>query len=273
MGAGIAQVSVQSGFDTLLYDISQEFIDKGLNRIKGFIQRSREKGKISADEEKQILARLNGTLKFEDFQGADLIVEAAPERLDLKRETFKNLDTICGPDTLLASNTSSLSVTAIAAATKNPERVLGMHFFNPPPLMALVEVIQGEQTSTATMEKAIDLVRRMGKTPVRVKDTPGFIVNRVARPFYNESLRILSEGQVSVEVIDRIMKEAGGFRMGPFELMDLIGIDINFAATESLYQSFFHDPRFAPSPIQRQKVQAGQLGRKTGRGFYTYGKK
>ncbi|MCH8054920.1 MAG: 3-hydroxybutyryl-CoA dehydrogenase [Deltaproteobacteria bacterium] len=273
MGAGIAQVSVQSGFDTLLYDISQEFIDKGLNRIKGFVQRSREKGRISVDEERQILARLHGTLRLEEFQGAELVIEAAPERLDLKRETFKNLDAICGPETLLASNTSSLSVTAIAAATNNPERVLGMHFFNPPPLMPLVEVIQGNRTSTATMEKAAALVRRIGKTPVRAKDTPGFIVNRIARPFYNEALRTLGEGQATIEAIDRIMREAGGFRMGPFELMDLIGIDINFAVTESLYLSFFQDPRFGPSPIQRQKVLAGELGRKSGRGFYTYGQK
>lgn len=273
MGAGIAQVSVQSGFDTLLYDISQEFIDKGLNRIKGFVQRSRDKGMISVDEERQILARLRGTLRLEEFQGAELVIEAAPERLDLKRETFKNLDVICGHETILASNTSSLSVTAIAAATNNPERVLGMHFFNPAPLLPLVEVIQGNRTSTATMEKAITLVRRMGKTPVRAKDTPGFIVNRIARPFYNEALRTLGEGQATIEAIDRIMREAGGFRMGPFELMDLIGIDVNFAVTESLYLSFFQDPRFGPSPIQRQKVLAGELGRKSGRGFYTYDQK
>lgn len=273
MGAGIAQVSVQAGFETVVYDVSQEFIDKGLGRIRGFIQRSRERGKLDREEEERILARLSGSLKLEDLSGACLVIEAAPEKIELKREIFQKLDFVCDPESLLATNTSSLSVTAIAAATKRPERVLGTHFFNPPPLMALVEVIQGEQTDPVNIQKAVDIVRRLGKTPVRTKDTPGFIVNRIARPFYNEALRILEEGDVTVENIDRIMKDAGGFRMGPFELMDLIGIDINFTATESLYRAFFHDPRFRPSPIQHRMFLAGQLGRKTGRGFYNYGSK
>lgn len=273
MGAGIAQVSVQAGFETVVYDVSQEFIDKGLGRIRGFIQRSRERGKLDREEEERILARLSGSLKLEDLSGACLVIEAAPEKIELKREIFQKLDFVCDPESLLATNTSSLSVTAIAAATKRPERVLGTHFFNPPPLMALVEVIQGEQTDPVNIQKAVDIVRRLGKTPVRTKDTPGFIVNRIARPFYNEALRILEEGDVTVETIDRIMKDAGGFRMGPFELMDLIGIDINFTATESLYRAFFHDPRFRPSPIQHRMFLAGQLGRKTGRGFYNYGSK
>ena len=273
MGAGIAQVAAQAGIETFLYDISQEFVDKGLGRIRSFLQRSRERGKLKEEEERQILARLKGTLRLEDFKGCALVIEAAPEKLELKRETFQRLDGICGAETLLATNTSSLSVTAIAAATKKPERVLGMHFFNPPPLMALVEVIQGDRTSTASVDQAVSLLRQMGKTPVRAKDTPGFIVNRIARPFYNEALRILGEGNADVAVIDRIMKEAGGFPMGPFELMDLIGNDVNFATTESLYRSFFDDPRFRPSPIQQQMVLAGNLGRKTGRGFYTYGEK
>jgi 3-hydroxybutyryl-CoA dehydrogenase len=272
MGAGIAQVASQAGFQTILYDVSQEFVDKGLGRIRSFLRGSRERGKITVGEEERILSRLSGTLALEDFRECSLVIEAAPEKLELKREIFKKLDAVCGPDTLLASNTSSLSVTAVAATTQAPGRVLGMHFFNPPPLMALVEVIEGDQTSASAMEAATTLVERMGKSPVRVKDTPGFIVNRVARPFYNEALRILGDGDVRVETIDRIMKEAGGFRMGPFELMDLIGIDINFAVTESLYQSYFYDPRFRPSPIHQRMVLAGNLGRKTGRGFYTYGK-
>lgn len=273
MGAGIAQVSAQAGFETLVYDVSQEFIDRGLNRIRGFLQRSREKGKLSAEEEKQILSRLRGSLKLEEFRGSSLVIEAVPEQLELKRQIFKKLDAICGAETLLATNTSSFSVTVIAGATQHPERVLGMHFFNPPVLMALIEVIQGEQTSPGTIQKGLEIARALGKTPVSAKDTPGFIANRIARPFYNEALRILAEGHVDVETIDRIMKEAGGFPMGPFELMDLIGIDVNFAATESLYLSFFHDPRFRPSPIQHRMVMSGNLGRKTGRGFYTYGEK
>jgi 3-hydroxybutyryl-CoA dehydrogenase len=270
MGAGIAQVSAQAGYKTLVYDVSQDFIDRGLGRIRKFLQGSRERGKITGEQEEQILGRLQGSLKLEDLGCSGLVIEAAPENLQIKREVFQKLDTICNSETLLATNTSSLSVTAVATATKSPERVLGMHFFNPPPLMALVEVIQGAQTDPACIEKAVEIVKRLGKTPVCAKDTPGFVVNRIARPFYNEALRLLDEGDASVETIDKIMKEAGNFRMGPFQLMAIIGIDINFTATDSLYQAFFHDPRFRPSPTQRKMFLAGQLGRKTGRGFYNY---
>ncbi len=273
MGAGIAQVAAQAGFETTLYDIKQEFIEAGIGRIKSFLQGSRQRGKISAEEEQAILERLRSTTKLEDVAGHRLVVEAAPEKLELKRDIFKQLDSSCDPETLLATNTSSFSVTAIAAGTNHPERILGLHYFNPPPLMALVEVIQGDRTAPEAIEQATELMRRMGKTPARTKDSPGFIVNRIARPFYNEALRILNDGGASVETIDRVMRTAGNFRMGPFELMDLIGNDINFAATESLYPSFFEDPRFRPSPIQQKMVLGGNLGRKSGRGFYVYGGK
>lgn len=273
MGSGIAQISAQAGFETVVYDVSQEFIDKGLERVRASLQRFAARGKITAEEERRILARLTGVLKLDGLSASALVIEAAPEQLDLKREIFKKLDAICAPETLLATNTSSFSVTAIAGATRLPERVLGMHFFNPPPLMALVEVIRAERTSPAVVERGLALARQLGKTPVTAKDTPGFIVNRIARSFYNEALRILSDDQAEVLTVDRVMKEAGGFPMGPFELMDLIGIDINFAATQSLYEASFHDPRFRPNPIQQRMLLAGNLGRKTGRGFYNYGQK
>ncbi len=270
MGNGIAQVAARAGFDVVLYDISAEVLKGAMARIKADFRRWVEKGKITATEATEALSAIHPRRNFGDMGNADFIIEAAAEDLNVKKEIFKKLDAIVAPEAILTSNTSSLSISAIASMTKTPESVVGMHFFNPPALMKLVEVVRGRQTSDETTKTACDLALRMKKIPVVCKDTPGFIVNRVARPFYGEALRLLAEGVATVEEIDMIVKMEGGFRMGPFELMDLIGIDVNYAVTKSVYEQFFHEPRFRPHPIQRQMVEAGTLGRKTKKGFYTY---
>ncbi len=270
MGSGIAQVAAVSRFDVVLHDVSGEVLKSAMERIKADFQTSVEKGRLSATEATEALSAIHPRKNLGDMGNADFIIEAAVENLDVKKEIFKKLDLIVAPHVILATNTSSLSITAIASLTKTPESVVGMHFFNPPPIMKLVEIVRGKQTSDETVKTSCDLALRMGKTPVVCKDTPGFIVNRVARPFYGEALRLLGEGVATVEDIDRIVKLEGGFKMGPFELMDLIGIDINYAVTQSVYDQFFQEPRFRPHPIQRQMVEAGTLGRKTKKGFYTY---
>ena len=269
MGAGIAQVAAQSGRPVVLYDIKPEFVERGLGTITRGLQGRVDKGRMAAGEMAAILARIQTTTERDALAPAAVVIEAAPESLALKQELFGALDRMCGPDTILSSNTSSLSITALGAATKRPERVAGMHFFNPAPVMALVEVVAGQRTDPAVTAAIADLARAMGKTPVQARDTPGFIVNRVARPFYAEALRMLGENIQPVDAIDRLVKLAG-FRMGPFELMDLIGIDINFAVTESVYAAFFGEPRYRPHPIQRRLVESGMIGRKAGRGFYIY---
>jgi 3-hydroxybutyryl-CoA dehydrogenase len=273
MGGGIAHVAAAAGFPVLLYDISDLILEKGIARLRDILRRSVQKRHMTARELTEILTRIRTTIHLEEFGSAQAIIEAAPELLNLKQDLFKRLDRIAKPQAILASNTSSLSVTAIGRETQHPERLVGMHFFNPPPLMALVEIVQGDLTSKKTVEEAEALARALGKVPVRVKDTPGFMVNRIARPFYNEALRLVSDRVASVEQIDRIVKLEGRFRMGPFELMDLIGIDINLTVTQSLYDSFFQEPKFRPSPLQERMVQSGRLGRKTGKGFYHYEKK
>jgi len=201
-----------------------------------------------------------------------VVIEAAIQQIQAKKEIFKRLESICPPETILATNTSSLSITEIAAATERRDRTIGMHFFNPAHVMRLVEVVRGHETSEKTVQHIIDLAKSWGKTPVTVNDTPGFIVNRIARPFYGEALRILGEGIASLEDIDRIVKSEGGFKMGPFELMDLVGIALNYEVTKSIYEQTFHEPRYRPHPIQKQMVESGLLGRKSGRGFYYYEK-
>jgi len=269
MGSGIAQVAAQSGYDVLMYDIKEDFVQRGMGNIKSALQSRVDKGKMEGAEMQSIVGRIAVTTRRDDAASSHLIIEAAPEDMALKREIFASLSAQCDPDTILASNTSSLSITSIASAASRPERVVGMHFFNPAPVMQLVEIIAANGTSSDVVEEAREVAQRMGKTPVRAADMPGFIVNRVARPFYGEALKILGEGTASVPAIDAAMR-AAGFRMGPFELMDLIGIDINFAVTKSVYEAFFGESRYRPSPIQQRMVEANTLGRKTGQGFYHY---
>jgi len=266
MGAGIAQVAAQAGCDALLHDESGQALARGMERIAAGLRTGR-----GETEGAEALARVHPCPAAGDLAAADVVIEAAFEDLAVKREIFRALESIVRPGTVLATNTSSLSITAIGALTRTPGAVVGMHFFNPAPRMKLVEIVRGGRTSDETLERARALALAMGKTPILCADTPGFIVNRVARPFYGEALRLLGEGAAGVEEIDRIVRLEGGFRMGPFELMDLIGIDVNYAVTKSVYERFFHEPRFRPHPIQERMVEAGTLGRKTGRGFYRHG--
>jgi 3-hydroxybutyryl-CoA dehydrogenase len=269
MGSGIAQLAAQSGYDVLMYDLKDDFVRRGMNNIKSALQSRVDKGKMDPADMSATLARISTTTNRDDAASSDLIIEAAPEDIDLKREIFSSLSAKASPDAILATNTSSLSVTSIASASKNPERVVGMHFFNPAPVMPLVEIISANRTASEVVETVRGIAQQMGKTPVRAADMPGFIVNRVARPFYGEALKILGEGTAPVPTIDAAMR-AAGFRMGPFELMDFIGIDINYAVTCSVYDAFFQEPRYRPSPIQQRMVEANTLGRKTSQGFYHY---
>lgn len=272
MGGGIAIAAALSDHRVLLNDVSKDVIDASLERIKKVLQASVDKGKLSAVAMHSAVSAMEPAVNYEALGSADLVIEAAPESIELKKNLFSELSRICHPDAILATNTSSLSITTISTSAHRPECVVGMHFFNPAHIMKLVEVVMGRFTSDAVVATVMALAEKMGKTPVRVKDTPGFIVNRVARPFYNEALRISEDGVADIPQIDRIMK-AHGFRMGPFELMDLIGNDVNYEVTRSLFEAFHYDPRYRPSHIQRAYVEAGQLGKKSGRGFYDYGDK
>ncbi len=268
MGSGIAQVCAQAGYQTLLYDVSEGATKKAWETITKNLTVGVEKGKISKEQKENALQKISVTHDINSLK-TDVIIEAVVEKLEVKQELFEKLANINDADCIFATNTSSIPITRIAANVPHPERVVGMHFFNPVHIMKLVEVISGEFTNPEIAETIKQLTIELGKIPAMAKDSPGFIVNRVARHFYVESLRVLEENVASFETIDDLM-EASGFKMGPFRLMDLVGNDINFSVTSSLYESFHYDPKFRPSRIQQQKVEAGHLGRKTGRGFYDY---
>ena len=269
MGAGIAQLGCLAGFETFLFDPDPEALERGAERLRADLGRGEERGRWSGAAE--AAARLVAAPALEDLSSCDLVIEAAPEDLAVKRELFARLEAACAPDTVLATNTSSLSVTTIAAGADRPQRVCGMHFFNPPPLMRLVEVVAGEETEPGALARATEAAERMGRTPVRAADGIGFLANRGARPFSLEALRLLGERVAEPDQIDRIVRIGGGYRMGPFELMDLIGIDVNLNVAESFYAQSFGEPRWRPHPLQRRMVDAGRLGRKSGRGWYDYG--
>ena len=268
MGAGIAQVFAQHNFEVLIFDLTENQTQKAIETIEKNLSVAIEKGKLKAEEKVAALAKIKTTSVLADVK-ADLVIEAIVEKLEAKQELFASLAANNSPETILATNTSSISVTRIAKGIQNPGRVLGMHFFNPAHLMKLVEIIAGVETNPETVKTVQELTQAIGKTPALCKDSPGFIVNRVARHYYVESLKILEENAGSVENIDALL-ESAGFKMGPFKLMDTIGNDINFAVTSSLFESFHQDAKFRPSRIQQQKVDAGHLGKKTGKGFYSY---
>ncbi len=270
MGSGIAQVACLGGFETHLHDPVSGALAEGERRLRAALQKGAERGRWSREEADRAAGLLRPAEKLGDLDGCELVIEAAPEDLDVKRELFAQLAEICAPDAVLATNTSSLSVAEIAAGVPGPHRVVGMHFFNPPALMRLVEVVAGPDSSGEALELASGAAERMGRTPVRAADGIGFIANRCARPYSLEALRLLGDGVADAETIDRICRIGGGFRMGPFELTDLVGVDVNLEVAKSFWEQSSHEPRWEPHPIQEQMVSAGRLGRKAGRGYYDY---
>lgn len=270
MGAGIAQLACLGGLETWLHDPVREALAAGEARVADGLAKGAVRGIWTEAEAETAQGQLNLVESVEKLGDCQLVIEAAPEDLGLKRDLFTELAALCGPDAILATNTSSLSVTAIAAGIERPERVCGMHFFNPPALMRLVEIVAGDDTSPETLEAATEVARAMRREPIRAADAIGFVANRCARPFTLEALRLLGERVAPIDQIDRIVRLGGGFRMGPFELMDLVGVDVNFEVAKSFWEQSFHEPRWQPSPIQARTVAAGRHGRKSGRGYYDY---
>jgi 3-hydroxybutyryl-CoA dehydrogenase len=269
MGHGIAQVFAQAGYDVKLNDVSLDFVNRGISRIEGNLRRSVEKGRISDAERKQTLSRITPAGDLSEFRDRDLVVEAALEKIEVKSELFQRLDKICPQDSILASNTSSIPITQLAALVSDSNRVAGMHFFNPVPVMKLVEIVRALQTSDDTVEKIRQVSSTLGKTAVVVKDSPGFISNRILCPMINEAIFSLEEGIATREDIDTVMKLGMSHPMGPLELADFVGLDIVLDVLEVLHREF-QDPKYRASPLLRQMVRAGYLGRKSGRGFYEY---
>lgn len=270
MGSGIAQVAATAGCRVKLFDLNQEALDKAKASLEKILTRLIEKGRIDASEKNRIQAHIQYVTSLKDLADSQLTIEAIIENLDIKKKVFQELEGYVSDTSIIASNTSSLSIASIAASLSKPERCIGIHFFNPAPLMKLVEVIPAVQTSKAVLDTCVVEVTRWKKIVAVAKDTPGFIVNRVARPFYGEALRIYEEGIADYATIDHAIKTLGGFRMGPFELMDFIGNDINYTVTETVFNAFYQDPRYKPSFTQQRYSQAGYLGRKSGRGYYDY---
>ena len=270
MGIGIAQVAAQNWNQVVLVDTNQEVLDKAKAQLEKTLLKLVEKQKISQEDSNKTLSLIEFTSNYEALKSADLVIEAIIENITVKHTVFSQIESIVSPNCILASNTSSLSIASISSVLKNPERMLGIHFFNPAPLMALVEIIPGVRTSNEVTITAKSIIDSWKKKTVLVKDTPGFIVNRVARPFYGEALRIYEEGIADFATIDWAMTHFGGFKMGPFTLMDYIGNDINYTVTETVFEAFYFDPRFKPSFTQKRHKEAGLLGRKTGKGYYDY---
>src|SRR5215207_8968818 len=272
MGAVSAQIAALGGYETFLYEIDEKQLERGLEVIRNGMRRGAERGRWSEPEAAEALERLRTDTLIELLRDGELVIEAAPEDLDVKRNVLGRLASICGPGAVLATNTSSLSVTAVASAVPEPQRIVGMHFFNPPALMQLVEIVAGDESREPALELATKVARGMGRTPIHARDSVGFVANRCVRPFFLESLRMLAEGIAPHDEIDRIVRLGAGLRMGPFELMDLIGIDVNFAVARSFWEQSFGEPRWRPNPIHERMVASRRLGRKTGQGFYTYAK-